>query len=76
LNVRDFGHGIAAAERLPWLTERFYHVDAGQSRANNGTGLGLPIVRYILARHRGRLTIANCLEPGSTFAAIVPLHNP
>ena len=55
LIVRDFGRGIAA-EHLPRLTERFYRVDAGQSRAKNGTGLGLAIVKHILARHRGRLT--------------------
>jgi len=74
LIVRDFGHGIAA-EHLPRLTERFYRVDAGQSRAKNGTGLGLAIVKHILARHRGRLTIASRLEHGSTFTAIAPLHD-
>jgi len=74
LIVRDFGHGIAA-EHLPRLTERFYRVDAGQSRAKNGTGLGLAIVKHILTRHRGRLTIASRLEHGSTFTATVPLHD-
>jgi two-component system phosphate regulon sensor histidine kinase PhoR len=74
LIVRDFGRGIAP-EHLPRLTERFYRVDAGQSRAKNGTGLGLAIVKHILARHRGRLTIASRLEHGSTFTAIVPLHH-
>ena len=73
LAVRDFGRGIAP-EHLPRLTERFYRVDAGQSRAKNGTGLGLAIVKHILARHRGRLTIASRPEHGSTFTAIVPLR--
>jgi two-component system phosphate regulon sensor histidine kinase PhoR len=73
LSVRDFGRGIPP-EHLPRLTERFYRVDAGQSRAKNGTGLGLAIVKHILARHRGRLTIASRPDQGSTFTAIVPLH--
>ena len=73
LIVRDFGRGIAP-EHLPRLTERFYRVDAGQSRAKNGTGLGLAIVKHILTRHRGRLTIASRLDHGSTFTATVPLH--
>jgi two-component system, OmpR family, phosphate regulon sensor histidine kinase PhoR len=73
LAVRDFGRGIPP-EHLPRLTERFYRVDAGQSRAKNGTGLGLAIVKHILTRHRGRLTISSRTEQGSTFTAIVPLH--
>jgi len=71
--VKDFGRGIAP-EHLPRLTERFYRVDAGQSRAKNGTGLGLAIVKHILARHRGRLTIASRIDHGSTFTAYAPLR--
>jgi two-component system phosphate regulon sensor histidine kinase PhoR len=74
LAVRDFGRGIQP-EHLPRLTERFYRIDPGQSRAKNGTGLGLAIVKHILARHRGRLTITSRPEHGSTFTAIVPLHD-
>jgi two-component system, OmpR family, phosphate regulon sensor histidine kinase PhoR len=73
LSVRDYGHGIAA-EHLPRLTERFYRVDATQSRAKNGTGLGLAIVKHILTRHRGRLTITSRINHGSSFVATVPLH--
>ena len=73
LEVRDFGRGISP-EHLPRLTERFYRVDAGQSRAKNGTGLGLAIVKHILTRHRGRLTITSRPEHGSTFTATIPLH--
>jgi len=74
LGVRDFGRGIAV-EHLPRLTERFYRIDAGQSRSKGGTGLGLAIVKHIMARHRGRLTIASEISKGSTFVAIAPLHS-
>jgi two-component system, OmpR family, phosphate regulon sensor histidine kinase PhoR len=73
LTVRDYGYGIAP-EHLPRLTERFYRVDATQSRARNGTGLGLAIVKHILTRHRGKLTITSRINHGSTFVASVPLH--
>ena len=73
MTVRDYGHGIAP-EHLPRLTERFYRVDATQSRAKNGTGLGLAIVKHILTRHRGRLTITSRVNQGSSFVATVPLH--
>ena len=68
LSVRDYGYGIAP-EHLPRLTERFYRVDAGQSRAKNGTGLGLAIVKHILTRHRGKLTITSRVNHGSLFVA-------
>ena len=71
--MRDYGHGIAP-EHLPRLTERFYRVDATQSRARNGTGLGLAIVKHILTRHRGKLSITSRINHGSTFVASVPLH--
>ena len=73
LSVRDHGHGIAP-EHLPRLTERFYRIDAGQSRAKNGTGLGLAIVKHILTRHRGKLTINSRVNQGSCFVASVPLR--
>jgi two-component system phosphate regulon sensor histidine kinase PhoR len=73
LSVRDYGRGIAP-EHLPRLTERFYRIDAGQSRSKGGTGLGLAIVKHIMARHRGRLTVSSLPGQGSTFAVMMPLH--
>jgi two-component system phosphate regulon sensor histidine kinase PhoR len=70
--VRDYGPGIAP-EHLPRLTERFYRVDVVESRAQGGTGLGLALVKHILARHRGRLAIASTPGAGATFTAHIPL---
>ena len=70
--VRDFGPGIAP-EHLPRLTERFYRVDVGDSRAQGGTGLGLSLVKHILSRHRGRLLIESVPGHGATFTAGFPL---
>ena len=69
--VRDFGPGIAP-EHLPRLTERFYRVDVGDSRAQGGTGLGLSLVKHILNRHRGRLVIDSVVGKGATFTACFP----
>ena len=70
-SVRDFGPGIAP-EHLPRLTERFYRVDVGDSRAQGGTGLGLSLVKHILNRHRGRLLIESVPGQGATFTACFP----
>jgi two-component system phosphate regulon sensor histidine kinase PhoR len=69
--VRDYGPGIAA-EHLPRLTERFYRVDVGESRAQGGTGLGLALVKHILNRHQGRLTVDSREGEGATFTVRLP----
>jgi two-component system phosphate regulon sensor histidine kinase PhoR len=69
--VRDFGPGIAP-EHLPRLTERFYRVDVGDSRAQGGTGLGLSLVKHIVSRHRGRLLIESVPKNGAAFTACFP----
>ena len=72
LSVRDHGPGVAP-EHIPRLTERFYRVDAGKSRAKGGTGLGLAIVKHIVLRHRGRMAIESRLGAGSLFRVTLPL---
>ncbi len=71
LSVTDEGDGIAP-EHIPRLTERFYRVDAGRSRALGGTGLGLAIVKHIVERHRGRLDIVSQIGIGTTFTVLLP----
>jgi two-component system phosphate regulon sensor histidine kinase PhoR len=73
VSVRDYGPGIAP-EHLPRLTERFYRVDIAESRAQGGTGLGLALVKHILARHRGRLAIESTLGAGACFTVRLPLR--
>ncbi|MGB6348652.1 MAG: ATP-binding protein, partial [Pseudolabrys sp.] len=71
--VRDYGPGIAP-EHLPRLTERFYRVDVADSRAQGGTGLGLALVKHVLNRHGGHLTIESIPGAGATFTMHLPLH--
>ncbi len=70
--VRDYGPGIAP-EHLPRLTERFYRVDVADSRAQGGTGLGLALVKHVLNRHDGRVTIESTPGQGATFIMHLPL---
>jgi two-component system phosphate regulon sensor histidine kinase PhoR len=73
LAVRDYGPGIAP-EHLPRLTERFYRVDVADSRAQGGTGLGLALVKHVLNRHGGRLSIESTPGEGATFIMHLPLN--
>lgn len=70
-SVTDTGIGIAE-EHIPRLTERFYRVDKGRSRASGGTGLGLAIVKHVLMRHEARLVIESEIGQGSLFTCVLP----
>jgi two-component system phosphate regulon sensor histidine kinase PhoR len=49
-------------------------VDVTDSRAQGGTGLGLALVKHVLNRHGGRLTIESTPGEGATFTMHVPLR--
>ena len=70
-SVTDTGIGIAS-EHIPRLTERFYRVDAGRSRATGGSGLGLAIVKHVLQRHGAQLSIESEEGHGSKFTCDFP----
>jgi two-component system phosphate regulon sensor histidine kinase PhoR len=69
VDVTDTGIGISE-KHIPRLTERFYRVDKGRSRASGGTGLGLAIVKHVLIRHNGSLVITSEPNKGSTFSCV------
>lgn len=71
ITVRDHGPGIAPAD-LPRLFERFYRGAAAAAR-RSGTGMGLWIVRGLLAVENGRVWAENCPDGGARFTIAVPV---
>ena len=67
--MTDTGCGIPP-EELPRIFDRFYMGEAGE--ANGGSGLGLYIVKSILAEHGGRVEAASTVGEGSEFRLWLP----
>ena len=66
LTVTDTGVGIPA-ESIGHVFERFYRVDKARSRKTGGSGLGLSIVRSIVERNGGTITVESAVGHGTTF---------
>jgi two-component system sensor histidine kinase BaeS len=73
ITVRDNGPGIPP-EHVPHIFDRFYKADAARAgtRIPSGSGLGLSIVRAIVARHGGDVEASNAPEGGATFTLRLP----
>jgi CheY-like chemotaxis protein len=73
VSVADNGIGIPAAA-LPGIFEMFSQVRSHQGRADGGLGIGLSLVRQLVAMHRGSVHVASAGEGlGSTFSVRLPL---
>ena len=71
--ITDEGIGIPA-EDLPHVFERFYRAKRQHRPTfHTGSGLGLPIAKWITEAHGGTISIASTVEKGTTVTVQLPL---
>jgi signal transduction histidine kinase/DNA-binding response OmpR family regulator len=69
--VKDTGIGIAA-DKLPYIFDRFNQAEANTTRKYGGTGLGLAIVRQLVEIQHGSISVESQQGKGSTFTVMLP----
>jgi signal transduction histidine kinase len=72
IDVQDSGIGLAPDD-VPRVFERFFRADPARSSAIEGSGLGLSLVQWIAAQHRGSVTVESRLGEGATFTVTLPV---
>lgn len=75
ITISDRGIGIPK-EDLEYIFERFYTVNKARSRRLGGAGLGLSIVKNIVEKHGGMISVASKVNFGTTFTIRLPLRPP
>ncbi len=72
VEVADSGIGIPE-ESLPKLFEEFYRAPNAKAIQKEGTGLGLVIVKDLVMRFGGRISVQSRVGEGTTFTVVFPL---
>lgn len=71
IRVRDRGPGIPASERKD-IFKKFTRGEAARQAGIEGTGIGLAMVRRIIAAHGGEVRLESEPGRGSTFTLLLP----
>ena len=72
ISVTDNGIGIAQ-ENLNKIFDKFTQLDTSFSRKNEGSGIGLSIVKSFVLLHNGKISVKSDLNKGTIFLIELPL---
>lgn len=75
VKVSDNGPGIAPRDQKR-IFEKFYRAASTRERPVEGTGLGLSMVKHIVAGHGGKVAVASEPGHGATFTIVLPVAEP
>jgi len=71
--ISDTGIGVSEEEQTR-IFERFYKADKSRTRTNEGSGLGLSIVKKIVDLHHGTIDVESKIHSGTTFTVSLPVN--
>ena len=74
ISVSDTGVGIPE-DQLDKIFQRFHRVENIEGRSQEGTGIGLAMVKELVRIHRGNISVQSKHGIGSTFTVTIPVGN-
>jgi len=72
LAIQDNGRGIAA-DKLPYIFDRFYRIELERKKDYMCTGLGLAIAKELIEAHDGEITVSSREKEGTCFTIMLPI---
>jgi len=75
IKVRDTGPGIAA-DRIPYIFNRFYQAEGSSQQMQAGTGIGLSLTKELVNLHLGKIWVDSEKGKGAVFSVFLPFDNP
>ncbi len=73
ISVKDTGMGISH-DKQQLIFERFIQVDRSLTRLQEGSGIGLSLVKSLVELHKGTISVESELNNGSTFIVSLPIY--
>ena len=73
ISIRDFGIGMSE-KYLDKIFDRFFQVDYTMTRKNEGSGIGLSIVKSFVSLHNGSISVKSKENEGSEFVINLPIN--
>jgi signal transduction histidine kinase/ActR/RegA family two-component response regulator len=71
VSVSDTGIGIPA-DQMGKIFNRFHRVDSPGGRSQEGTGIGLAMVKELVKLHHGTIAVTSTVGEGSEFTVSIP----
>ena len=72
VSVTDDGVGIPP-DQQERIFDRFHRIENSAGRSQEGTGIGLAIVRELVRLHQGTISVTSAVGVGSTFTVRIPI---
>ncbi|MEB2778138.1 response regulator [Algoriphagus sp. D3-2-R+10] len=73
IKVSDAGKGIAI-EKLPYIFDRFYQAESGDTREKEGSGIGLSLSKDLVELMDGTITVSSEVDLGTLFTVQLPIQ--